>query len=168
LPAPRFRAMAALGNWDGATVDKAKNDRDLRHRVLRRLEAESWYEGLRAAAARNNVWFRRHRALFRGAAGRALRQRYAEEAQAARLLLAELPRWRFFDWNMHAALKTLLAQHESYAEWLDGQLDPERLAWLRRMARRPEWWSRLITVAAAVTVVMAIIFLIEAIIYSIS
>jgi hypothetical protein len=141
LPAERFAEMARLGNWHVAPVAWD----ELRDRVLTRLDAEAWYEGLDAAAAHTIPgWIG-----FDKDAQRYWRRRI-DERNDALLFLGRSFRWSYYVQAAEWSMKKLLAQYELYEPWVADRIDTRRLAWLRRTAAMPRWKSWLIATLAIV------------------
>jgi hypothetical protein len=152
LPAERFREMARFGDWHRAPVDW----NELRYRVIMRLDAESWYEGLIVAKSRSG-----------GAAGffgsrlfgfRTKTQRYwlsrSTERFEARILL-DLS-WPWIYWQAyldHMArgrgeprLKKMLVQYARFEPWIAHRFDAKRLAGLREVTAMPGWKRRVMSI----------------------
>jgi len=116
-----IRTVGLDASWSRQRIDAA-----LRRRVLARLAAEDWYDGLVAAAQQRK--------------GTGARQR----AKIARLLLRRIGRFgnRGVD---KAALRSWLAQYNLHAAWLEDRIDP---AWPRklenRLCRREMLWLALL------------------------
>jgi hypothetical protein len=104
-----IRTIGLDASWSQGRIDTA-----LRHRVLARLAAEDWYDGLLATAQQRK--------------GAGARQR----AKIARLLLGRIGR----HWHPRVdktALKSWLAQYNIHAAWLEDRIDP---AWPKKLERR--------------------------------
>jgi hypothetical protein len=116
-----FRQLARAASLDAPRL-RNKPTSALQQRVLTRLAAENWYDGLVAAAGQRK--------------GRAARRR----AKISRYLLGRIGRYRHPRIDL-AALKTWLAQYRQHQAWLDDRIDPAWIAKIdRRLRRRNIFW----------------------------
>lgn len=122
LGAADFRNLVRIAGLD-APQSRTPVTSETRQRVLARLRAEDWYDGLVAAAQQRK--------------GRLARRR----RKIARLLLGRIGR----HWHPRvdkAALRTWLAQYRTHESWLKDRLDPAWMSTLEgRLRRRDLFWS---------------------------
>jgi len=155
LPIARFAEVARAVDWDRPLAWEGEEWKELRERVLARLAAERWYDGLKtiAAGAGGNFEARQQRQIARGFLGR-------------------LSRWRM-RLIARDSIQRALEEYERHQPWVLGRVSREHAEYLillrdQHLKAKASWSGssgskkgggslRIILIVVAIQVVLAVL-----------